>query len=359
MSPVHPLCPLYPARPLVLRFGAFGDMVLMAPMLRALHARYGAPAELVALGAWTQPLLGRLPQVGAIRLLRSRRGPYLFNPTQWDLVAWLRARPRGPIYVAERRAKTRWFLERAGIEPDWVCSLDDLPPVPREHIADGTLRLARCTPAAAEPPDPPDAHCAPFAPLPLSEAETAECSQWLAGRGLDRAPIVLVQPGNKRTTRALWIRRRLTNVKQWPEAHWVDVIHGVLDQLPWARVVICGTAPERDLAEGIAHRCRDRRVVSAAGELPIPRLLALQARAHSMISVDTGPAHSAAMMGCPVTVLFAKRWAYYYAPRSNGSPVAALEPDIGAGTGLHSITPGRAFDAWAGTLRGEFRSSAA
>ena len=49
-----------------------------------------------------------------------------------------------------------------------------------------------------------------------------------------------------------------------------------------------------------------------AHELPIPRLLALTETAHGMVSVDTGPAHAAAALGCPLVVLFGaaspKKW---------------------------------------------------
>ena len=61
--------------PLVVRFGAFGDMVLLIPMLKMLEKRYGRPCELVSSGRWTPPLMERVPSCGPVRLLTSRRDP--------------------------------------------------------------------------------------------------------------------------------------------------------------------------------------------------------------------------------------------------------------------------------------------
>lgn len=61
-----------------------------------------------------------------------------------------------------------------------------------------------------------------------------------------------------------------------------------------------------------------------AGDVPIPRLLALQERAAGMISVDTGPAHSAAALACPLVVLFGLDMTSLYSPRSATGPVEVL-----------------------------------
>ena len=50
--------------------------------------------------------------------------------------------------------------------------------------------------------------------------------------------------------------------------------------------------------------------------LPLGFLKALLETAHSMISVDTGPAHLAAALGCPLVVLFGGRSPRMWAPRS-------------------------------------------
>lgn len=53
----------------------------------------------------------------------------------------------------------------------------------------------------------------------------------------------------------------------------------------------------------LARAVSDPRVRDVAGDLPLRRLLALLALGHSLVSLDTGPAHVAAALGCPVVVL--------------------------------------------------------
>ena len=98
--------------PLVMRFGAMGDMVLLIPMLKVLQQRYGQPCELVSSGPWTPPLMQRVPACGPVHLLTSRRTPYFFNRSQWQLVDALRQRPPGPVYVVEPDEKPLSLLRR-------------------------------------------------------------------------------------------------------------------------------------------------------------------------------------------------------------------------------------------------------
>ena len=344
--PVH-------AAPLVIRFGALGDMVLLIPALKVLHCRFGRPCDLVSSGRWTAPLMERVPACGPVQLLTSRRTFYWFNQSQRDLVRWLRTRQPGPVYVFEPDEKPLALLRRGDVKSEWICSLRDLPRLPGEHIADHALRLARATPPAlqgspefaADPAFRPDARPA------LSEADRLDCAQWLDQHQLTGAPLVLIQAGNKKTMKG-GDRRRSSNVDYWPEESWAEVVAGVRHALPAARIILCGSPAERPLAEDILTRVPGggAGVLIATDDLPIPRLLALQAQAHSLISVNTGPAHSAAAMGCPQVVMFtrhAHRAADLYAPRSTTAPVrillpVATDPDAG----LDSITPAAVLEAW-------------
>ncbi len=342
-----------PLTPLVIRFGAFGDMLLLIPMLKALYHRYGRPGELVSSGRWTTPLMQRLPACSQVHLLTSRRAPYWFNRSQWQLVAWLRTRPAGPVYVFEPDEKSHWLLQRGGIKPEWICSLRDLPRQSGENIMHHALRLARETPAAlrSSPDYAPDPAFAPDARPVLTDSDIRDCQDWLDRQGLAGSPLVLLQPGNKKTMKG-GNRQRGSNVDYWPESSWAQVIASVRRVLPSSRVILCGSPAERPLAEDIVAQIPDSHegVSIATDDLPIPRLLALQARAHSMISVNTGPAHGAATMGCPLVVLFSRhqhRSADLYAPQPTTAPVKILFPDpaIPDAT-LASITPDTVIAAW-------------
>jgi heptosyltransferase-2/heptosyltransferase-3 len=77
----------------------------------------------------------------------------------------------------------------------------------------------------------------------------------------------------------------------------------VLERLPDSRALLLGAPWERPWVKAVADACDDPRVVDASGELPLGRLVALCSRAHSCVSLDTGPAHVAAAAGCPLVVL--------------------------------------------------------
>lgn len=344
--------------PLVIRFGAFGDMVLMIPALKLLHQRFGQPCDVVSSGPWTDPLLQRVPAVRERVYLTSRRAPYWFNRSQQNLVAWLRTRAPGPVYVFEADEKPLALLRGAGVKPEWICTLRDLSRAPGEHILAHTLRLARATPPALL--DTPfarvDVTLLPDARPTLTDADRHDCAAWLEQRQLAHADLVLLQAGNKKTMKG-GDRRRASNVDYWPETNWAEVIAGVLETLPSARVILCGSPAERPLAEDIVSQLtssRDR-VTIATEDLPIPRLLALQERAHSLISVNTGPAHAAVAMGCPLIVMFTRhphRAADLYAPVATTGPVKIVQPTSTApDAGLDQITPPALLAAWRSLLR--------
>jgi heptosyltransferase-2/heptosyltransferase-3 len=94
--------------------------------------------------------------------------------------------------------------------------------------------------------------------------------------------------------------------------------------MPDAAIVLCG-APRETLLLGWIHAAVNLPQTVFAAELPMERLLALCASAHSMISVDTGPAHAAAALGLPLVVLFGALPAAQWSPRSSsGSPVIGI-----------------------------------
>src|SRR5215831_14108399 len=106
--------------PLVIRFGAFGDMVLLTVLLRQLHARFGQPVDVISSGVWTEQLLRGQPAVGRLFVIRSRRTPYWMSPGQWQLTRWLRERRPGPTWFCDL-SRGMELLRRGGIPPEFIC----------------------------------------------------------------------------------------------------------------------------------------------------------------------------------------------------------------------------------------------
>jgi heptosyltransferase-2/heptosyltransferase-3 len=110
------------------------------------------------------------------------------------------------------------------------------------------------------------------------------------------------------------LRRLAVNNKYWPNERWAEVLRHVRRQYPDHAIVLLGTGPEYALNEEVAALADIARLYNAADDLPIPRLVALLARAAGLITVDSGPAHAAAAVGCPLVVLFGKALPSLYRP---------------------------------------------
>ena len=60
------------AHPLVCRFGALGDMVLLTPLLQQLYLRSGLPCDIVGVGGWNRSLFAEMPWVRDVYSIDSR-----------------------------------------------------------------------------------------------------------------------------------------------------------------------------------------------------------------------------------------------------------------------------------------------
>jgi heptosyltransferase-2/heptosyltransferase-3 len=320
--------PAHIAAPLVIRFGAFGDMVLLTPLLRMLHRRYGQPCRVLGSGDWLTPLFAGHPDVHAILKLSSRKRPYWLDASQRRLVSRLRAQPPGPVYVCDDYSidKIRWLLQRARVPADHcVFANPDCMPFDGEHWIDRWRRFGAMVPAAFASAPPTDAWQVPKAPcLVVQHADRGDLHEWLRAHAFDDAPLLLLQPGNKRTLKR-GRAGQLGDDKQWPLANWTAVLRGLHEDHPAVRIVLCGAPDEVPILDTIANTARVPGIDVAARELPLRRLMALAEIADGMLSVDTGPAHVAAAMGCPLVVLFGAQSPGAWCPRSpTGSAVIAL-----------------------------------
>lgn len=336
-------------RPLVVRFGALGDMVILTVVVQSLYRRFGMPVDILASGRWTMPLLGDQPGVGNIYLIGSRRRPYWMSLEQQALVRQLAARGRGATWVAEvDSAKTLWLLQRAGWQKSDFCSVRDLPDASAEHYCDYLQRLAYLTPASlGQVPialaAAGSAHCF----LEVSPTKREQLTGWLQARGVGDRPYILIQAGNKRTMRR-GLRRRASDTKYWAEKNWAAVLHGLRQLHPDHALLLVGAPQESALNDSILRIARVSDAHNLAQELPIPRLMALAERARGMISVDTGPGHVAAAVGCRVVTLFGRLDPAHLAPRGPASlstPVVGIVDDQRS---ILGIKPQDVLSAWQG-----------
>lgn len=339
-------------RPLVVRFGWMGDMVMLLPFLRALHARLGEPIDLVVSGAWRPSLLEPQPGVGRVHWIRSRKDRYWITPEQWRLVDALRARGPGPVWVCEEKNdKGRWLLARAGVPDECIADLHECPALAREHEVDHLLRFAAAAPPAYRDTLPPLQALDAAARIPritVNAEWRADLKRWLDSRGLSGRRLVLIQPGSRSTTR--WYRpyRRASNRKYWPLERWARVVEGIAAAEPDAELLLMGVPSEASLNDQILDLAHAPRAHNVARELPMTRLFALQEHAAGMISADTGPAHSAAALGCPLVVIFGVEDPSVYEPRSPAGAVRALSAENDGARSMLAVDASHVLEAWQG-----------
>jgi hypothetical protein len=334
------------APPLIVRFAAFGDVVLLTTLIEFLIRRFGMPVDLLGSGAWTPELLAADPRVGHVQLVSSRRTPYALCRSQWHAVRWLQSRMRGPVYLCDPEPKTDWLLRHANIDPSCIVPVHYELAHGDPHWTDWWSTCGQLMPAAYQQHAPAASETVESIPrLYVSERDIADCDAWLAERGWRHRPLVLIQPGNKRTLKRGRLAR-FTDRKYWPAERWASVVADIGARMPDAKILLCGAPSEHAFVEDIRRASHSSRVHNLALELPVRRLLPLMLRAHSMISVDTGPAHAAAALDCPLVVMFANERQCRWLPRSRLGRVVPLGGAAGEHSRLVDIDVPEVLSAW-------------
>ena len=337
------------AQPIVIWFGRVGDLILLSTLFDILHRRYGSPCRLVGAGVWTKEIYRTHRDVAHISCLR-RYTPFVFDVAWWRTLAALRRNRTGPVYVCEydrrKLQKIRRLLRWSGTDPARCLFITEEPSYREAHWVDRLISFGRLTPKALSCANWPMTNpplCAPR--LEVSAAARAECSAWIAAQGWTGRPLILVQPGNRRTMRGSKLRISPLDDKAWPIERWAALLKRVHEHMPEAVIVLCGAPRETLLLDWIHAAVRMPTVVFIA-EIPISRLLALCDAAHSMISVDTGPAHAAAALSLPLVVMFGGHSQTEWLPRSSsGSPVIGIGGPP-ASTRLDQVSEDAVFETW-------------
>jgi heptosyltransferase-2/heptosyltransferase-3 len=173
---------------------------------------------------------------------------------------------------------------------------------------------------------------------------------WLKAQGWAGRELILVQPGNHRSMSRRHTQRGLsTDNKSWPIERWAALLKLVHARMPSAVIVLRGSKEEVPMLEMIANAAGLPQI-GVAG-LALRPFFALCGRAHSMISVDTGPAHAAAAIGVPLVVMFGGQWATYWAPRSPSSSPVVTVGGPPQSTRADQIAVEMLFDTWCALLQ--------
>lgn len=337
--------------PIVIRLGALGDMINLSALLHFLHRRYGRPCVVLGAGPWTEPVYRGSPDVAQVWTI-NRHVPLLLAPRSWQLLAWLRHSEPAPIYVCDddkQLPRVQRLLTLSGVDARRTLLISRDAPRDGEHHLDRLIRFGQATPPALRAehfPVPTLPHAYLRSPC-LRPLERAELGAWISAQGWSGRPLILVQVGNRRTngTRRGRHRRLNRDDKCWPSARWGELLHRVHEHMPLAMLLLCGAPGEAHMLRALEQQLRlgGSAVVAA---LPLRRFFALCELAHSMISVDTGPAHAAAALRVPLVVMFGAQCQSRWLPRG---PAGARIVGIGGpprSTHVAQISVDEVFSAW-------------
>lgn len=265
-----------PARILVIKLGALGDVVLAFGPMAAIR-RHHPDAHITALT--TRPyaaLLSASPYVDEVWTDT--------RPRFWQFAAWwgLRRRLRGAgftrVYDLQTSDRSAFYFHLLGEGPEWSgiapgCSHPhDNPGRDAMHTIERQAEQLRAAGIADVPP--PD----------LSWL-TADTSRFALSPA-----VALLVPGGAAT------RPR----KRWPVERFAELATALHRR--GLQPVILGTVPETPLADTIRAACPAAR--SLVGETGFAEIAALARGATLAIGNDTGPMHLIAAAGCPSLVLF-------------------------------------------------------
>jgi heptosyltransferase I len=308
-------------RVLIVRLGAFGDIIHTLPLAADLH-RAGHRIGWACEDRWScvvrdNPLIEKVHALPR-KLLRD---PQVKFPQRWllvrqfmrdiqhdnydvvidaqgllksALVAGFSGAAKRIGHASPRSREGSWLISRTRVTPQAVHVIDQQRALGLPLLGDGMRGGWRFV-------------------LPAWKNETAWAAQWFAGLHLPSSPVML-------NVGAGW------PTKVWPKTNQVAFAQRCAEQsLPL--ILLWGSPAERVMAEDLV-----REVPSAIMAPPstIPQLAALIRHARVLVSGDTGPLHLGMALGRPAVGLFGPVPAARNGPRGRGyrtlqAPGAAWE----------------------------------
>lgn len=326
---------------LVLNFARIGDLVMTEPVLR--HLGRDAEVHFLCRPFGRELFRGQsvLAQVHGLKhpnqgnrlfswFLESERGKtekelatigfdevYLFSKERTSINRW----------IAQVLPKARLLVFSGTREPAPGMTSCHYTELNRRHLASVGISVQDFE---------------PFPRLSVNAQSAARAEQWFSPFG---TKIVGLQIGTQRTDRMRWWRRSLPNLKSPPLSLWREIIEYLVQDQSLDSILLHGSENEGPVVRSVLTTLSpktQKRVHVVAGTLPLDLLPAVLARHSGFISADTGPAHIAAAVSCPLVVFFGPSDRNFYRMPGPG-PVEILgdqpacSPCLGV-TGYESCT---------------------
>ncbi len=341
-------------RILVVRAGALGDTLMATPVVRALHRRYpDASIDFLSSEA-AVPLLKHNPAVSRVLFLRYRNLPWALSPEKQRLARELRSARYGFAVLLESAPHFRRLLEHAGIEQ--IRSFRETPFDPLLHSIVNNLRAAGFADWQSQPLDmdlpvsPEDDRAAEKllsqfaasagssaaqaggatpAPTGLPGAESGAARPYVVGADQRVRPGQAQNPAPTEIPLLVGLhagygpprgkRNQGQRLKGWGAENFAALGRMLLAR--GARLVLTGSAGDREEAGAIAARLPAGSFLQLAGRTTVGELAAVLRRLRLLVAVDSGPAHMAAALGTPLVVLWGPAILEQVRPISSTTPI--------------------------------------
>ena len=306
-----------PKRVLVIRLQNHGDVLLTTPVFSALKRHFPGVEVDALVFAETVPMLESNPDLTKVWALARgkqvgrglRRARALIRlmlnirRRRYDWVLHLNDQWPGALAAAISGASVRFGYE---IEKrDFWLWRQIFPvriaPTFSGHMVEKNLAVLESLGV------PVDSQCAPCT-MGFSGSDSALVGKKLAEAGV-AGKYVLIHPTSR------WF------FKCWEDDRFAEVISALAGS-GWQVVLTSAPDPrEVDLVDGLLRRVNNPGVVSLAGQLTLPQLAAVIARATLFIGVDSVPMHMAAALGVPLVALFGPTHVHIWRPWSDRAEV--------------------------------------
>lgn len=302
-------------RILIVRLGAFGDVVHVLPALDALRRSFPtARIDWAIDDRWAALLQGH-PQIDELLVfprsgqgLWPARGAFLarLRGRRYDAVLDFHGNLRSGLVTALARTGQRLGYARGYTrEPSWLVYHRRWAPAGLTHKVDQHLSLARQLGARTEGARP----VLPVFPGAVAEAEAYLARAWGSGPGM-----VVVQP----------VVSAYGAIKQWPLGRFAEVIRALMDRGDVRVLISRGPGDGPGLAELGRHLGPDYPLPERAPSLQA--LVELLRRADALVGCDSGPLHLAAALGLPCAGIYGPKDPARYGPRY--APVRVLHHPV-------------------------------
>lgn len=189
----------------------------------------------------------------------------------------------------------------------------------RDHYSDYHRRLLESAGFETD-------HYNPVPQLLINEEDRLMAKDYLSVIG-NRT--VAIQLGAQKTDRSNVLRRRI-DPKCPPWIIWTALIRWILEHDQADSILIHGSPREGALFKhllGLLPATFRDRIHNGTQDIPISKAPAILQQCMAMISPDTGPAHIAAAVGCPLLALFGPSDHQFYRMTGDGPVELLIAPD--------------------------------